>query len=260
MNKFADLTSQEFGKLYLSTPINTLNLPPKPRKDVHYSDRLAPAGDQIDWRTKGAVTSIKNQQQCGSCWAFSTCASIEGAWFIKNGVLDSYSPQELIDCTQDYGNNGCNGGLIDPSFQYVIDNKGINTFAAYPYEAQTKHCRFKNESVGARISSFKDIETGSEAALQDAVKNIGPVSGALDASHSSFQLYSHGVYYEPACSPTNLDHGTNIIGYGSDGTGMDYYIIKNMWGTNWGMDGYALMARNKNNNCGIATMASYPIV
>jgi len=256
MNKFADLTSKEFGKLYLSAKINANDIP-KSKNALTY-DRLPDADDEVDWRNKGAVTDIKNQGQCGSCWAFSTAAAIEGAWFLKNGVLDSYSPQQLIDCSGEYGNYGCNGGLIDTSFQYIIDNKGINTWASYPYEALTKTCRFNNSTVGARISSFVDIDK-TETALQYAVKNIGPISGALDASHTSFQLYKSGIYYEPSCNPTQLDHGTNIIGYGQQGKDQ-YYIIKNMWGTDWGMQGYALMARNRGNNCGLATMASYPVV
>jgi len=217
--------------------------------------------DDVDWRTKGLVTSVKNEGQCGSCWAFSTVTSIECAWGLhvkKNAV--SLSAQELIDCSGSYGNYGCNGGLIDTSFQYIIDNKGVDTEESYPYKAQTGDvCLAKNGTVGASISSFKDIQSGSEKVLMSAVMNIGVIAGAIDASQTSFQFYSSGVYYDAQCSPTNLDHGVNIVGYGSD-KGQDYYIVKNMWGTGWGANGYVLMSRNRNNNCGIATMNSYPIV
>jgi cathepsin L len=258
MNKFGDLTIEEFARLYLMTPTD-MSTRTYQSTEVYSHDRLDDLADDIDWRLKNAVTNIKNEGQCGSCWAHSTAASIEGAWAIKKGVLNSLSAQQLVDCTESYGNNGCNGGLIDPSYQYIIDNQGIDTESSYPYEAQTKTCRFKRQNVGATISSFVDIETQSESSLQSAVLNIGPISGAIDAGQNSFQFYQSGVYYEPRCSPTMLDHGINIVGYGSTSNGTQYYIVKNMWGTNWGMQGYVLMARNRGNNCGIATINSYPI-
>jgi len=217
--------------------------------------------DGVDWRNKHAVTNVKNQGQCGSCWAFSTAASIESAWAINIGKLNSYSPQQIMDCSQSYGNQGCNGGLIDPSFKYVIDNGGIDTEKSYPYEANSDfNCRFNNDTIGATIDDFKDIESESEEALQSAVYNIGPVSGAIDASRTTFQFYSTGVYYDKSCSSSQLDHGINVVGYDTMDDGTEYYIVKNMWGTDWGMQGYIYMSRNKDNNCGIATMASFPIV
>jgi len=194
-------------------------------------------------------------------WAFSTAASIEGAWAIANKDLDSLSSQQLIDCTQSYGNYGCSGGLIDPSFQYVIDNGGIDTWSSYPYEATSDfNCRFSNDTIGAMIIDYNDIVSGSEKDLQFAVFKIGPISGAIDASRSTFQFYSSGIYYDDSCSSTQLDHGVNIIGYGRINTDTQYYIVKNMWGTDWGMQGYVWMSRGRNNNCGIATMNSFPIV
>jgi len=258
MNKFADLTLQEFVRIYLVTVVNTTARPPS--KNLHIPKSRTNGDDDIDWRMKGAVTGIKNEGQCGSCWAFSTVTSIEGQWAIVKGELNSLSPQQLIDCSSAYGNYGCSGGLIDTSYQYIIDNKGVDTEDSYPYEAVTSNCRANNDTIGAKISSYKDIQSGSEDDLRDAVLNIGPISGAIDASHSSFQLYSSGVYYEKTCSSTQLDHGVNIVGLGTSTNGQKYYIVKNMWGTDWGMSGYVFMARNKNNNCGIATMNSYPIL
>jgi len=262
MNKFGDLTSKEFAKLYQSPPIDT-TLRPKPTKV--YNGRLKNEKDEIDWRSKNVVTDVKNQGQCGSCWAFSTAASVESAWAIAIEELHSLSTQQLLDCSDKYGNQGCNGGLIDPSFQYIIDNGGIDLWDAYPYEAQTNFdCRYKNTSdaVGAYIDTFTDIKEGSEEALQSAVFEIGPVSAAVDASRSSFQFYSSGVYYDPDCSSTSLSHGVNVVGFGTtdDKNATQYYIVKNMWGTDWGMNGYINMARNKDNNCGLATMASYPVI
>jgi len=247
LNEFADLTNEEFRALYLGTNITRVAGP------YVASDLSAPT---VDWRTKGAVTPIKNQGQCGSCWAFSTTGSTEGAHFLATGELVSLSEQNLVDCSTAQGNMGCNGGLMDQAFQYIISNNGIDTEASYPYSATGPNtCQFSSSNVGSKISGFTDVQSGSEAALQTAV-NARPVSVAIDASHESFQLYSGGVYNEPACSSTQLDHGVLAVGYGSDqGT---YWIVKNSWGTSWGMQGYILMSRNANNQCGIATMSSFP--
>jgi len=254
MNEFADLTSQEFGQLYLSKVINASEI--KQSEDAFKYNPMRQMADTVDWRTKGAVTGVKNQGQCGSCWAFSTTGSVEGAWEIAKGQLVSCSEQQLVDCSKSYGNEGCNGGLMDSAFKYLIEKGGCCAEQAYPYTARDGTC--KTCTPVAKITSFKDVQAKSEQALQQAIMQQ-PVSVAIDASHSSFQLYKSGVYYEARCSPTQLDHGVLAVGYGTQGSS-DYYIVKNSWGTSWGSSGYILMSRNKNNNCGIATMSSYPVV
>jgi cathepsin L len=255
LTPFADLTNAEYKSIYLGM-------------NVDATQRLAnaapftstgPLADTINWVTKGAVTGIKNQGQCGSCWSFSTTGSSEGAHFLSTGNLVSLSEQNLMDCSHAYGNNGCNGGDMDASFQYIIANGGIDTEASYPYLTETTYdCRYTVANRGATLMGYTDVASGSESALQSA-SNGRPVSVAIDASHNSFQLYTSGVYYEPACSTTQLDHGVLVVGYGTDTTtGSDYWIVKNSWGTTWGMSGYIWMSRNRSNNCGIATMASWP--
>jgi len=250
INVFADLTLKEFVSM-----MNGMNVTITYPESRHA--QISTGAADVDWRTKGAVTGVKNQGQCGSCWSFSTTGSTEGAHFLATGKLVSLSEQNLVDCSVPEGNQGCNGGLMDSAFKYIISNHGIDTESSYPYTATGPNsCRFNAANVGATITGFTDVSSGSEAALQTAV-DAAPVSVAIDAGHNSFQLYSSGVYYEPACSTTQLDHGVLAIGYGTDG-GADYWLVKNSWGTSWGMSGYINMSRNRNNNCGIATMASYP--
>lgn len=235
---------------------------------------------RLDWRTKGYVTPVKNQEQCGSCWAFSVTGTLEGQIARKTQKLIALSEQQLVDCSTAYGNAGCCGGMMDYSYKYLEDNHGIDTNASYPYEGVDGTCRFNAKTVATDVTvslsslsrfslegkelilsqSSVDIKAQSEADLQDAIATVGPIAVAMDASHSSFQFYSSGVYSEKTCSSTNLDFSLLAVGYGTTTDNQEYYILKNQWSTQWGMDGYVLMARNKNNQCGIATMASYALI
>jgi len=254
MNHFGDKTNTEFRAImngYLKS------------ESRNGSTFLAPANvkvpDSADWRKEGYVTPVKNQGQCGSCWAFSTTGSLEGQHFKKTGKLVSLSEQNLVDCSTSYGNHGCQGGLMDNAFRYIKANGGIDTEASYPYEGENERCHFKKASVGATDTGFVDIPEGDENALKTATATVGPISVAIDASHFSFQFYHHGVYNELSCSSTKLDHGVLVVGYGTE-NGKDYWLVKNSWGAGWGLNGYIHMSRNKNNQCGIASKASYPLV
>jgi len=259
LNEFADLTAAEFAAIYNGVRYTH----DEARESLPLPDELKNVNvpNDVDWRQKGAVTAVKNQGQCGSCWSFSTTGSTEGQHFLSNqGRLVGLSEQNLMDCSWAEGNMGCGGGLMDQAFQYIIKNVGIDTESSYPYQMADSHvCKYNPNNRGACIKSYHDIPSGNEQALTAAIAAIGPISVAIDASHQSFQFYSGGVYYEPACSSTQLDHGVLAVGYGDD-NGSAYYWVKNSWSASWGLSGYIKMARNRSNNCGIATSASYPII
>lgn len=259
MNQFGDLLHHEFVRLmngYKNASRQTENR----ENPIFMMPLNFELPRSVDWRDHGYVTPVKDQGHCGSCWSFSTTGALEGQNFRKTGKLVSLSEQNLIDCSTRFGNNGCNGGLMDNAFKYIKANGGIDTEQFYPYEGKDDKCRFNKMDVGAVDTGFVDVPAGSESHLQAAVASVGPVSVAIDASHESFQFYHHGVYDEEECSSEDLDHGVLVVGYGEDPHGKKYWIVKNSWGTKWGRDGFVYMARNRDNQCGIASAASYPLV
>jgi len=252
MNKFGDLNTEEFGKQMCGyKPALRTSAPITGEEDV--SDSFI--GAAVNWVTAGAVTPVKDQGQCGSCWAFSATGAIEGAVFVAKKTLTSLAEQQLVDCSGAQGNQGCNGGLMDYAFDYVIANKGIGSEASYKYTARDGTCK-KVPSVST-ISSYKDIPSGNEAALLTAV-NSQPIAIAIEADQSCFQFYHSGVLDDKSCG-TNLDHGVLLAGYDTDAaSGKDYWLVKNSWGASWGDKGYIKFVRGKN-QCGLTLAASYPI-
>ena len=261
MNSLADLTSDEYRKLlgYKHADKN-LALKLKPSTSFKYANvdksKIPPS---VDWRSSGAVTPVKNQAQCGSCWAFSTTGSVEGVNAIFSGKLVSLSEQELVDCDKGQ-DNGCSGGLMDFAFGFIMENGGIDTEDDYPYTAADGVCLDpKRARHVVTIDGYEDVPANDEGALKAAVANQ-PVSVAIEADQKSFQLYSGGVFSDDSCG-TELDHGVLVVGYGKDPIEGEYWIVKNSWGDVWGDEGYIRIkaaVTAPEGLCGIAMAASYP--
>ncbi|XP_030518205.1 senescence-specific cysteine protease SAG39-like [Rhodamnia argentea] len=253
VNRFADLANEEFKarNRFKSHMCST------EAASFKYANVTA-VPSSMDWRKKGAVTPVKNQGQCGCCWAFSAVAAVEGIHGIATGKLISLSEQELVDCDIGGQDQGCEGGWMDSAFQFV-EKHGLTTETNYPYKGTDDKCNVKGESNSAvTIKGYEDVPANSEEALLKAVANQ-PVSVAIDAGGFDFQFYSSGVFTGP-CG-TELDHGVTAVGYGASDSGTKYWLVKNSWGEEWGEEGYIRMQRDvsaKEGLCGIAMKASYP--
>nr|XP_014290635.1 cathepsin L1 [Halyomorpha halys] len=228
-----------------------------PAIDAFFNGKDIAYPESFDWRLKGAVTGVKNQDRCGSCYAFSATGSLEAQHFLKTGQLVSLSEQNLVDCSRPQGNNGCHGGNMNNAFHYILQNYGIDTEQSYPYEGEEGPCRFQKGGVGATLRGYRSL-VPSEAALQAAVVDIGPISVGIHAT-VNLSKYKGGIFDDDSCNPFALNHAVLVVGYGSEG-GQDYWIVKNSWSSIWGENGYFRIVRNKGNKCGIASMASYPVV
>ncbi|XP_062190209.1 ervatamin-B-like [Phragmites australis] len=274
-NQFTDLTSDEFRAMYTMSPgqvvavreamqqlITTRAGPVGEGRNSNYSDDyVVQVPDSVDWRTKGAVTPVKNQYTCGSCWAFSTVASIEGLHKINTGHLVSLSEQELVDCSHTPPNDGCEGGLPSAAMEWIARNGGLTTESDYPYENKQGKCKLdKTRNHAVKIRGGKAVEPNNEDALERAVARQ-PVTVLINASAGAFQHYKSGVL-SGTCDPI-YDHAVTAVGYGADAGGRKYWIVKNSWGETWGEKGYVRMERRinaKEGMCGIAIAPHYPVM
>ncbi|XP_063803105.1 cathepsin K-like isoform X2 [Pseudophryne corroboree] len=255
MNRLGDMTNEEVVSTMTGLKVPTQN---RARNITSDDDEgLVALPDTIDYRKKGYVSPVRNQGSCGSCWAFSSVGALEGQHKKKTGKLVILSPQNLVDCVTK--NDGCGGGFMTNAFEYVRDNKGIDSEEAYPYVGEDEACNYTLAGKAAKCKSYKEVLKGSEKALKKAVGTVGPVSVGIDASLSSFQFYSKGIYYDETCDAENINHAVLAVGYGVQKKSK-FWIVKNSWGEEWGNKGYVLMARDKGNACGIANLASYPLM
>jgi len=240
MNQFGDLTANEFKTQVVGGCFAGASAQSESAITVHTAD---PA--DVDWTTKGKVQKVKNQGQCGSCWAFSAIGALESADAIKGGDLKDLSEQQLVDCAGAQGNQGCNGGLMNQAFDYLIQFGGSEGQKDYPYTARDGSCKADKGKVAAKIASHKELPP-NENALGDAIQT-GPVSVAIEADQSIFQFYKSGIL-DGNCGK-NLDHGVLAVGYKSDAN-KGYWIVKNSWGASWGNQGFVWIRAFKN-MCGI---------
>lgn len=255
VNKFTDMSEDEYRRMLGYNPANRT----KRRRDTRIKTFDGTAPTKIDWRQKGAVTAVKDQGQCGSCWSFSATGSMEGAHFIAKNESVVLSEAQLVDC--DSTDGGCNGGLMENAFKYVIKNGGIDTEQDYPYEPMDASCDSqKAKKHAAKFSSWKAVTPNREDQLRLAVAQHGPISVAVEADQQAWMGYQSGVVTSDSCG-TNLDHGVLVVGYDSEAN-PPYWIVKNSWGEDWGMDGYIHLEMGNHGpegQCGIAMDPSFPV-
>jgi len=258
-NKYTDWTPQEYRKLLGYRPESPSGKSSPDSATVYYTQTIATSDlpATVNLTAEGYVNPVENQEQCGDCWAFSACGALEGQYFKVTGKSAVLSEQNLLDCSTNNGNMGCSGGYITSAFMYVTNNKGIDTNSSYPYTEVQSTCQYNPANNMGYNTGYEQVEPGSEGALQQAVAKIGPISVGINAHLPSFQFYEGGVYSSPYCSPYEIDHAVLVVGYGTY-NGIPYWLIKNSWGTDWGMNGYMMMARNEGNMCGILSQAFFP--
>ena len=255
LNHMADYTDAEYKQLlgYKKHMKKEHHHHKKHHRNLEENDLPA----SVNWVEAGAVTPVKNQGQCGSCWSFSATGAMEGRYQIKNGNLVSFSEQQLVDCSTAQGNMGCNGGLMDYAFEYA-EKTALDLESQYPYTGRDGTCNVPTAGTG-QVVSYADVTSKSPAALAAAVAE-GPVSVAIDAAGIAFQLYHSGII-KRFCG-TSLDHGVLVVGYGTD-AGVDYWLLKNSWGSGWGEKGYFRIKRDMTKTsdagvCGLQLQPSYP--
>ncbi|XP_057503350.1 actinidain-like [Actinidia eriantha] len=255
LNQFSDLTDEEYSSIYLRAKFNMRMTNVSDRYEPRVGDQLP---DSIDWREKGAVLGVKHQGDCGSCWTFASIAAVEGINKIVTGNLISLSEQELVDCQRKYPSSGCRGGYPSGAYEFIINNGGINTEANYPYTGEDGICdQNKENEKYVTIDGYENVPFYNEKALQKAVAHQ-PVSVLIASNSTAFKYYESGIFTGP-CGP-RIDHAVTIVGYGTEGD-MDYWIVRNSWGSDWGENGYVRMQRNIGNAgiCSIAKSPNYPV-
>ncbi|XP_044262263.1 procathepsin L-like [Tribolium madens] len=258
MNKFSDLTTDEFLAFINRNKLTKQEKNYQNLKKIN-STKIEQYESQVDWRSNGLVSEVKNEAACSSSWSFSAIGAVEGQLALKTNQLTSLSEQNLIDCSADFGNNGCNGGFATNAYSYV-SQQGIMSENDYPYEGKSNVCRFDASKSVTTVTGYYDIDANDEISLQNTIAMMGPVAATVEATEE-LQFYSGGILLDEKCNNKvpDLNHGVLVVGYGTKDEN-DFWIIKNSWGSKWGEEGYYRLVRNHGNNCGIATSATLPIL
>ncbi|EDW00889.1 cathepsin L [Drosophila grimshawi] len=254
VNQFTDMLSSEFesamlGSLNITDIASDIDI-------IYEAPKNLEIPKSIDWRDKGAVTGVKDQLKCASCWAFSAVGALEGQQFLKTNKLVALSEQNLVDCSLD--NKGCDGGWPILALAYVRDNRGIDTESSYSYKGHKSDCHFDQGHIGATVREICLAKLNDEANLAAVVATRGPISVTINVNNK-FLHYRKGVFNDASCGKIT-NHAALIVGYGNDKRGGDYWLVKNSWGKDFGENGYIRMSRNNNNQCGIASQAIFPLV
>jgi cathepsin H len=260
INAYSDMTEEEFFlHFHLNNKGDEQNCSATDkRQSVNKKVKVEDIPSTWDWRSVGGVSPVKNQGACGSCWTFSTVGCLEARALIKYGSFDSLSEQQLVDCAGAFDNNGCNGGLPSHAFEYISSAGGISTETEYPYFAKDLPCSVDSNSFALSVDGGSvNITEGDESELLSAVFEVGPVSIAFEVV-PGFKDYKSGVYVSDVCKngPADVNHAVLAVGFGTE-DGIDYWLVKNSWGTKWGDEGYFKIQRNVN-MCGVAECNAYP--
>lgn len=270
INQFADWTFKEFSEMFTPNdtmkeqaaqqrPTLTESFEPEVMYGLENDDDDEELPESFDWRALGAVTSVKNQGKCGSCYAMATVGSIESSFFIRTGKLVELSEQEIVDCAGDYQTFGCDGGHIFTVFEFVKAKGGLSTMADYPYTGEVGECQNTNRDEIPIKGYGIVLYHNDEKVLMKALTKLGPIVVMFDINHESFMRYSSGIYFEEDCTIDVVNHAALLVGFGVK-SGREFWIVKNSFGVKWGDDGYVRMARNRGNGCGILKAPIFPIL
>lgn len=266
INQFADMTHEEFSSMNTADELDSDRI-----RQLHENlidgEMFMPDDNfslpaAFDWRDHGAVTRVNEQKLCGACYAMAAVAAVEGQLFLKTGNLTELSVQEIVDCGSKYEAGGCKGGVVQGVFSYIADEGGMSSAADYPFKHKREKCQKSESVVAFNLTKYILVRSSDDdEILMRAIAKVGPIVSMMDIKHESFMRYSRGIYNEPRCGqePSTLNHAALAVGYGTE-NGVDYWIIKNSFGTTWGESGYMRIARRRGNDCGVTSESYYPLV
>lgn len=256
INNFADLTFDEFSKMNAMS--DTFDVTDADDSEVFEAPENLSIPESFDWRSYNFVTPVKDQKDCGSCYAFAAIGAVEGQILKKSGKLLSLSEQEIIDCANSNATFGCEGGFLFGVFNYIEQNRGISLEKYFPFTGIKNSCKTDKNKITVKLKGRVDLSSNDEDLLQKALLSVGPIAVLIDIDHESFMRYESGIYYEPNCTD-NTNHAALLVGYGTE-NGIDYWTLKNSYSISYGEKGFLRLARNQNNHCGIASFATFPLI